>query len=159
TGDEPHKRPKKEVAAIGRTPLPRRTPGRRPLVFHDLPLLLSQRPASGDCVIKKQYYNRSDDRDEERVEIENRDFLMAWGGGDEDADDQCAYQAQHRIEDAAFALLVDDLARNETRNQAKQNPADNGHVGLSSRSYLERFNSFSVGISVASISFFSSARI
>jgi chemotaxis methyl-accepting protein methylase len=78
-------------------------------------------------VIKDEYDNRPDDRDEHAVEIEASDPRRTKLRKEEAANYR-ANDAEDDIEDETLARFVDDFASNKPGDKAKDDPSDNRHV-------------------------------
>src|SRR6267378_1155248 len=87
---------------------------------------LSEPPASGDRMINHEHHDRADDGNEHRIKIETGDPHASDAGKDETAD-AGADDAEHDVQNAAFALPIDDAAGDEAGDQAEQDPADKAH--------------------------------
>jgi hypothetical protein len=84
---------------------------------------------AGDGVIEEQHDDGADDGHEHGIEIEARDAGAADLGENESADKR-AHQTQRNVDEATFALVVDDPARNEARDQPEYGPTQNRHYFL-----------------------------
>src|SRR5438132_719095 len=78
-------------------------------------------------VVEEEHHDGAYSCDEHRIEIEPGDALAADMGENIPAD-AGANDTQDDIQDAAFAALIDDVAREKAGNQPKDNPADERHA-------------------------------
>jgi hypothetical protein len=80
-------------------------------------LLCSSYLVTEHCVVDHQYDYRSDDRDDHAVEVETGNLAGAGCAKDKASDDR-PDNSEDNIEEKALARFVDDLARDETSDEA-----------------------------------------
>ena len=78
-------------------------------------------------MIQQQHDDGADDGDEHRDEIEV-EHVEAGQLTEEKSADQRADEAERDVDEAALAAVVDDLRRNEARDQSENDPAQYGHA-------------------------------
>ena len=74
-------------------------------------------------MVENQQDNRTDNRDQNAIEVDSRD---AWHpkGLEEETTDHGTDHAEYDIEKNAFTGLVDQLTGDKSCNQSKDNPRD-----------------------------------
>jgi hypothetical protein len=78
-------------------------------------------------VVDDKYNDRADDGDDQTVDVEPRYADTAERVEDEAANDR-ADDAEHHVENQPLTLLVDELAGDETGDQAQNEPCNDTHM-------------------------------
>ncbi len=82
---------------------------------------------SAQRVHDHEQYHGASDRDEDAIEIEPVHTGSTERGHDPAADNRTNY-ADDDVEEYPLAVTVDDLARDEARDESDNDPRDDGHV-------------------------------
>src|SRR5689334_22417148 len=80
-------------------------------------------------MVEQKYHDRPHDRHDHAPDVEAGDADSPYQGEQKSSDDP-SDDPEENVEDDTLSLLVDDLACNETGNQAQNDPADDGHTFL-----------------------------
>src|SRR5947209_1006349 len=86
----------------------------------------SNRSTAGDQVVDDEHHDRADDSDDHAVEIEAGHPGLAELLEEESADN-CTQYAEDDVEYDALAGSIDDLAGDEARDKAQNDPSDDTH--------------------------------
>jgi hypothetical protein len=91
----------------------------------------SNRATTCDQIVEQKHYDRTGNRDKHTVEVQSCNAFFP-KETEQASTDKRADDSKPDVEPEALALSIDDLASDESRYQAKNDPAQDTHLRFSS---------------------------
>jgi hypothetical protein len=89
----------------------------------------SNRPATCDQIVEQKHHDRTGNRNKHAVEVQSRNAFFS-KETEQISPDNRPYDSKRDVEPETLALSIDDLASDESRYQAKYDPAQDAHATL-----------------------------